>query len=76
MKESLVLIRRTYNDGEYPNSGIVGAVMTALDSVAIQALWEVWRKSYPQPDADSEFVEWLVEKKYGVKEVAFEIADV
>ena len=54
---SLILIRRTYDDGEYPNSGIIGAIRTNLDGVAIQSLWEVWQKSYPQPDADSEFVD-------------------
>lgn len=71
-----IVIRRTYNDGEYPNSGIIGVIRTSLDYVAIQGLWEVWKKDYPQPDADSEFVDWLIEKKYGVKDVAFEIADV
>lgn len=29
---------------------------------ALDALWEEWREEEPTPDADSEFVAWLVEK--------------
>ena len=75
-KQSVIVIRRTYNDSEYPNSGIIGVIKTALDYVSIQSLWNVWRKEVPEADADSQFVDWLIEKKYGVKDVSFEVADV
>ena len=71
---SLVLIRRTYNDGDYPNNGIVGAIETELSSEEVQALWEKWQKA--EPDADeAQFAVWIVEK-YGGKSIDFEIADV
>jgi|GEM_PF-3883423 len=28
----------------------------------INALWYEWREEVPHPDADSEFINWLVEK--------------
>ena len=73
---NLVLIRRSYNDGEFPNSGIIGAIRTELDSSDVETLWDVWRKEVPFPDADSLFIDWLIEKGYHIEDVSFMIADV
>lgn len=71
---SLVLIRRTYNDGDHPNNGIVGAVDTELSSDEVQELWEKWKAE--EPDADeAQFAVWIVEN-HGGKVVDFEVADV
>lgn len=70
----LVLIRRTYNDGEYPNNGIIGAIKTSLGTNEIQELWEKWKKKKPDAD-DGSFVDWLVEETGG-RSVPFLLADV
>ena len=73
---SLILIRRTYDDGQYPNSGIIGAIKTDLDGDCIESLWNHWRNEVPEPYADSQFIDWLKKKGYQIEDVSFEIADV
>ena len=71
----LVLIRRTYNDGEYPNNGIIGAIKTNLGTDEIQELWEKWRRLKKFEEDDGSFVDWLVEETGG-RSVPFLLSDV
>lgn len=71
-----ILIRRTYNDGEYPSSVIIGVIKTEMDSSAIESLWVDWKREVAQSDPESEFVDWLIDHGYAIRKISFEVADV
>lgn len=51
----------------------------SLDEL-LKAYWEEWREEVPEPDSDSEFIDWLVENKEGFShpkvEVTYAVIDV
>ena len=61
--KKLVIIQRKYNDYDNPSSSILGAVLTDKTEPQLKALWNEWQKSCPQPDSDSQFIDWLIEEK-------------
>lgn len=66
----ITVIRKTYDDREYPNHGIIGIVDSHLCSEDIERIYKEWDGD------DDEFVDFLVET-YGCKEFPmWEIADV
>ena len=67
--KKLVIIQRKYNDGDFPSSSILGAVMTDKTEAQLLALWSEWQEECPQPDSDSQFIDWLI------KEICFEKAE-
>ena len=48
------------------------ATDATLDQI-LSALWEEWREKVPQPDADSDFIDWLVENKAGFSRPEMEV---
>lgn len=46
----------------------------------LKEYWDEWKEEVPEPDADSEFIDWLVENKKGFShpkvEVTYAVIDV
>lgn len=67
-EEQTVILHISTNDGQ--NVIFIGAVEAPddFDAKQLPGLWDDWRADVPNPDADSEFIEWLLERhppRYG-----------
>lgn len=38
----------------------VGAIFTDLNSQELCDLWDKWQSEVPEPDTDSEFIDWAI----------------
>ena len=50
----------------------IGAIYTSLSSYELRGLWDRWRNEVPEPDADSEFIEWAINNSPECSAVLFE----
>lgn len=55
---------------------VIGAICTTLSDYELKGLWDQWRDEVPDPDADSEFVEWVVKNNPNCSAVPFDTFDV